>query len=221
MADVYDRLRERLDMFPQGFTKTKSGVELEILKRLFRPEEAEIMLSLRPGPEKVPDIAKRLDKDETELGKTLYDMSKRGLIMRWRAPNKDMYYFLIPWIVGIWEFQLKNLTQENIEVFEKYYEEGMVPSWRNRKIGTFRVIPVQKEIQGGTEIQPYEKVSQIIESNTKICRGRLHLPERKENSRKGMRQATGGVHDFWAGGGFLYRKRSRSGDYQGTGKTDT
>ena len=32
MAEVYKKLRERLDMFPQGFPKTQSGVELEILE---------------------------------------------------------------------------------------------------------------------------------------------------------------------------------------------
>jgi hypothetical protein len=32
-----------------------------------------------------------------------------------------------------------------------------------------RVIPVQKEIEGKTEIQPYEKVSQIIESHTRFA----------------------------------------------------
>ncbi len=43
MTDIYERLGERLDMFPQGFPKTKSGVELKILKELFSPDEAEIM----------------------------------------------------------------------------------------------------------------------------------------------------------------------------------
>ena len=40
MAGVYEKVRERLDQFPQGFPKTESGVELEILKSLFSPEEA-------------------------------------------------------------------------------------------------------------------------------------------------------------------------------------
>ena len=40
MAEVYEKLRERLDMFPQGFPKTQSGVELEILEYLFTKEEA-------------------------------------------------------------------------------------------------------------------------------------------------------------------------------------
>ena len=51
MSDIYEKVRERLDMFPQGFPKTISGVELEILRRLFTPEEGEIMLALRPSAE--------------------------------------------------------------------------------------------------------------------------------------------------------------------------
>ena len=169
MSDVYERLRERLDMFPQGFPKTKNGVELEILQRLFTPDEAEIMLHLRPLPENVSTIAERAGKDETELGKTLYDMSKRGLLMRYRVPDGEIYYQLVPWVPGIWEFQLNNMTRDNIELYEKYYQEGMVPSLRNIKTGVFRVIPVEKEIEGSTEIQPYEKVSEIIESQTRFA----------------------------------------------------
>lgn len=170
MSDVFERLRARLDMFPQGFPKTESGVELEILQRLFTPDEAEIMLHLRPfPPENVAAIAERTGKDKSELGETLYEMSKRGLIMRYTSPDNEHYYILMPWVVGIWEFQLNNLTQENIKLYEKYFEEGMAPSQRNRKIGGVRVIPVEKEIEGSTEIQPFERVSQIIESNTRFA----------------------------------------------------
>lgn len=170
MSNVYEQLRERLDMFPQGFPKTKSGVELKILKHLFSPDEAEIVLHLRPfPPENVATIAERTGKDKTKLGETLYEMSKKGLIMRYKAPDNENYYALIPWVVGIWEFQLNNLTQENIKLYEKYFEEGMVPSQRKRKIGGMRVIPVEEQIEGSTEIQPYEKVSQIIESQTRFA----------------------------------------------------
>jgi electron transport complex protein RnfB len=170
MSNVYERLRERLDMFPQGFPKTESGVELEILEHLFSPDEAEIMLHLRPfPPESVATIAERAGKDKAELGETLYGMSKRGLIMRYTAPDNELYFALIPWVVGIWELQLNNLTQENIRLYEKYFEEGMVPSQRNRTLGGLRVIPVEKEVEGGTEIQPYEKVSQVIESHTRFA----------------------------------------------------
>jgi len=169
MTTVYEKLRDRLDMFPQGFARTESGVELEILKRLISPEEAEIMLQLKPLPEKPADVAKRTGKDEKKLSDMLYDMSKRGLIMRGKGPDKETYYFLIPWIIGIYEHQLNNMSKENVELFEKYYQEGMAPNWKDRKTGMVRVIPVQKEIEGKTEIQPYEKVSETIQKHTRFA----------------------------------------------------
>lgn len=73
MPKVHEKLRERLDMFPQGFPKTQSGAELEILEKLFTVEEAEIALSLKPYPEPVASVAERLERDESELGKILFD----------------------------------------------------------------------------------------------------------------------------------------------------
>jgi Fe-S-cluster-containing hydrogenase component 2 len=169
MPNVHEKLRERLDMFPQGFPKTKSGVELEILENLFSTEEAQIALTLRPYPEPVSTIAERLGSDEKELGDTLYAMSKRGLILRFKESEEIIYYFLAPWIIGIWEFQLKRLNSDNVKLYEKYYEEGMVPLNKIKKVAGFRVIPIQKEIQDNTEIQPFEKVSEIIDSQTRFA----------------------------------------------------
>ena len=169
MAEVHEKLQERLDMFPQGFPKTQSGVELEILEKLFTAEEAEIGLVLKPYPETVDAIAERCRRDASELGNILYDMSKRGLILRFRESEDVAYYFLSPWMVGIWEFQLKSLNRGNIPIYEKFYREGIVESAKGRKIGGFRVIPVEREIKDDREIQPYEHVSSIIENNTKFA----------------------------------------------------
>jgi electron transport complex protein RnfB len=169
MNDSYEKLRERLDMFPQGFPKTESGVEMEILKHLFNPEEAEIMLFVRTYPEPASAVAERMRQDEKELGEKLYDMSKKGLILRFRVSDEEVYYFLSPWMVGIWEFQVKNLTDENIKLYERYFEEGIVPSRKNIKTAGFRVIPVEQRIQDNANVEPYEKVSEIIESSTRFA----------------------------------------------------
>lgn len=169
MSDIHVKLRQRLDMFPQGFPKTTSGVELEILEDLFSEEEAGIALELRPYPEPVPAVAERLHMDEKGLGEHLLDMSKRGLILRYRESESAIYYFLAPWMIGIWEFQLKNLTPENIQRYEKYYEEGIVPANMDKSVGGFRVIPIEKEIQDSSEIEPFEKVSEIIASSTRFA----------------------------------------------------
>ena len=91
MTDIYERLRERLDMFPQGFPKTKSGVELKILRELFSSEEAEIMLALRPTPELVSVISERMGRDESEMADILFQMSKRGLILRGTVEGYTFY----------------------------------------------------------------------------------------------------------------------------------
>ena len=168
MTDIYERLRERLDMFPQGFPKTRSGVELEILKELFSPEEAEIMLALRPTPELASVISERMGRDESEMAGILLQMSKRGLILRGTVEGYT-FYLLAPWMVGIWEFQLNNLNQDNIPLYEKYFEEGIVPERGRSHIGGFRVIPIEKEIKDSTEVQPFEKVSEIIESSHRFA----------------------------------------------------
>ena len=169
MAEIYEKLRERLDMFPQGFPRTESGVELEILQELFSPEEAKIMLFLRPIPEPVSAVAERMGGDEKQLAEKLYDMSRRGLILRFRVSEEQALYFLAPWVVGIWEFQVKNLTDQNIRLYERYHQEGLVPDRQNSKTAGFRVIPVEQEVQDHAEVETYEKVSEIIESSTRFA----------------------------------------------------
>ena len=169
MAEVYEKLRERLDMFPQGFPQTKSGVEIEVLENLFSEEEAKIATFLKPYPEPVAAIAERTNRDAQQLGQTLYDMSKRGLILRFKESEEVIYYFLAPWVVGIWEFQLNSLNKENIPLYEKFHHEGIVDYAKGKSVGGFRVIPVEQEIHDDKEIQPYEQVSAIIEANTKFA----------------------------------------------------
>jgi Na+-translocating ferredoxin:NAD+ oxidoreductase subunit B len=170
MASVYEKVRERLDKFPQGFPKTESGVELEILKTLFSSDEAELILFLSPAiPKTASAIAGEAGRPVKETEDVLYRMSQRGLIFRLHPPGGPYLFFLIPWIIGIWEFQLKNLNPENINLFERYFEEGIVPERRKSKTGGFRVVPVEKEIQQMAHIEPYERVSEIIRTNTRFA----------------------------------------------------
>ena len=172
MVVVYKKLRERLDQFPQGFPSSRSGIELKILEDLFTPQEAELALFMRPYPELEPvsAIAPRAGRGEKELGETLYSMSKKGLIMRFRASETDLYYCLVPWAIGIFEFQVNNLTRDRIQMYEQYFEEATVPAWREvpNRLG-YRVIPVEKEITAMTTIHPYERISQFIDSNTEFA----------------------------------------------------
>lgn len=55
---VYEKLREHLDSLPVGFSKTKSGVEIDILKKIFEPEE-----EISPLPDSVGKILREWSEE--------------------------------------------------------------------------------------------------------------------------------------------------------------
>ncbi|GAI16559.1 unnamed protein product [marine sediment metagenome] len=48
--NVYRQLQQRLDDLPVSFPSTKTGVEINLLKILFTPEEAKIAIKLNFMP---------------------------------------------------------------------------------------------------------------------------------------------------------------------------
>jgi electron transport complex protein RnfB len=55
--NVYHRLAQRLDTIPNGFSPTKSGVELRLLAKIFTPAEAALASVMRLTLEPAADIA--------------------------------------------------------------------------------------------------------------------------------------------------------------------
>jgi len=121
---IYERLREHLDSLPTGYPKTKSGVELKILQKLFTEEEAEMACQLKPVPESAEQIAKRLGQDPQAVADILYRMSQKGLIFR--IKYKEIYHYMaMMFIVGIFEYQVHKHDREMAELLEAYHQEVM------------------------------------------------------------------------------------------------
>lgn len=169
MDPVYEQLRERLDRFPQGYPKTASGVELEILEHLVSPEEAGLLLHLRPFPEATSTLAGRTGRSVDRLAPVLDDLSRRGVILHVNGSGAEKYYCLMPWMIGIWEFQVKRLNPDNVKLYEAFYREGMVPQARRLPVAGFRVIPVERAITARPEVHSYERVSEIVAAQTRLA----------------------------------------------------
>jgi len=133
----YEELREFLDQFPIGFRKTESGVEIEILKRLFTEEEAELATFLTIRPERARSIARRAGKNLAEIEKKLDSMAKKGLIFRARRDNKTLYN-AAPFMIGLYE----------------YSGASNIPG--------FKVIPLEETIQTETTLFPYQMLEESI-----------------------------------------------------------
>jgi len=69
--DIYERLRKGVAKHSAYFQATTSGLEIEVLRKLFTEEEAEIYLNLTGNLETAGQIAERAAQDPEAVAATL------------------------------------------------------------------------------------------------------------------------------------------------------
>lgn len=161
--NVYERLAQVLDTLPNGFPRTDSGVEIRLLKKIFEPEEAELFCDMRLAFETAEQFAERTGRSLDGLLDRLIRMGQHGQI--WALQFGDTWYFkMLPWVFGIFEFQLGRIDKEMAELSEEYG-----PAYGRQffaaKPQLMHVLPVEETITPSQEALPYEKVSALIEKS--------------------------------------------------------
>ncbi|MFW9905056.1 MAG: 4Fe-4S binding protein [Candidatus Thorarchaeota archaeon] len=180
--DVYERLREHLHQLPVGFPSTESGVELRILKRLFKEEEAKMALELSPYAATAMDIAEKLGEDVEIVQSILDQMSEKGLIFNSRKGGISTYR--AAWfIIGIFEYQINRMTKEFAEDFDQYLDDGLRDELLSYDTHQLRVVPVNKAIDSVKHVSSYDDARELIRQQRKIsvqnciCRQKKDLQE--------------------------------------------
>ena len=159
---VYRKLAQRLDTIPSGFPLTESGVELELLARLFTPEEATLTSVMRLTPETADEIAVRVGMDPIATRKLLDGLVSRRLI-RGQHDQGQCTFGLVPRAYGVLGIELPLRDVELARLAEQYYRETRGVSLEHPP-PSFRVIPVQKAIPAELHIHPYEQASTLLET---------------------------------------------------------
>jgi len=159
--EAYKKLAERLDALPNGFPSTDNGAELRLLAKLYTPEEAELASQLRLTKEVPEQVAKRLGRDKTEVRRLLKGMARKGLIAAGRT-EVGLGYGLMPFVVGIYEFQAGKIDKELASLFEDYYTQAFVDVLRV-KPQVHRVIPINESINVDMEVRPFESASELVD----------------------------------------------------------
>ncbi|CAO0820143.1 4Fe-4S ferredoxin [Desulfarculales bacterium] len=164
--DVYRNLAQHLDRLPAGFPPTEDGVELRILRYLFTQEQAELAVHLSLKLEKAEAIAQRAGLTMEKTAQRLQEMSRKGLIFSIEAPGKPSVYMAAQFVIGIWEYNLNNLTPEFNRDVEAY-----MPHLSRSAFGVLpqlRTIPVGKSLLAAPEVLAYESVENLIRGQKKI-----------------------------------------------------
>ena len=166
--ESYRKLAEHLDHLPGGFPPSKTGAHLRLLQRLFTPEEAELATFLTLDQEEPHMIADRAKLPRGETTQRLNHMAEKGLIYSVQKENGTTLYQAAPWVIGIYEFQVKNLSEELIQDIEDYHKtrESRQGSWT---LNQLRTIPIKESIESPLKVLPYEQVEELVNAHTRFA----------------------------------------------------
>ncbi|MHB8095435.1 MAG: DUF362 domain-containing protein [Candidatus Aminicenantales bacterium] len=183
--NVYRNLQRHLDKQAVGFPATKSGAEIRILKRIFDPEEAKLAVRLSYQPRSLREIFETVKPGEMQLAdmeKMLDRMVEKGGIGRSLKEN-TRYYYNIPFVVGMFEWQLGKLTPEFLADIDQFFtSRNFGLAMLSTKLPQMRTIPVEKSIRVDHHVTTYDNLREIISGsdgpigiNECICRQRAAL----------------------------------------------
>ena len=162
MSDsIFKKLAAILDTLPPGFPATESGVEIRMLKKIFRPDQAELFCDLRLTFETTAQIAARTGRPQDGLLEKLLEMGKQGQLQF--ILIKDDYYFRMrPWEIGIYEAQATRFDRELVELNQEY-SPIFVRQLMDNGPPLLQSLAIGREVSVDQEALPYEKVSSILE----------------------------------------------------------
>ena len=187
--DSYRRLAEHLDRLPGGFAPTENGAELRLLELLFTPEDSRLATHLTLNAEDARVVAERAGLSADEAESQLAEMARKGLILTIYQDDGSTLYQAAPWIVGIYEFQINNMTPALLQAMADYYAapkaERSTPVAGGLRTaqasGQVRTIPVGKSIDARLPVLPYENIGRLVEAYDRyavapcVCRRHARL----------------------------------------------
>jgi Na+-translocating ferredoxin:NAD+ oxidoreductase subunit B len=181
--DPYRKLANHLNLLPGGFEPSSTGADLRLLQKLFSPAEAELAVHLTLDREDAAAIAARAGLDPALAAPMLSEMARKGLIFSIEREGKAALYQAAPWVVGIWEFQIKNLDAELLALAQDYFatHENKLPVEVTRQV---RYIPINESIQANREALTYERVHEVVSAEDRfavapcICRTMAKMENR-------------------------------------------
>lgn len=159
--EIYHKLAKLLDTLPNGFPATPVGVEIKLLEKIFTPDEAELFMDMRLTAETAEQVAARTGRPLEGLEDKLVSMWRRGELFGVDLAGFKMFK-MIPWVLGIYEFQLNRMDREFAEMCEEY-APYLAKQFFTDKPQFMQTIPIETEVSEKHETLSYEKVSTIIE----------------------------------------------------------
>ena len=149
-----------------GYPATKSGVEINLLKKIFTPQEARITIHLDYKHKTVDQIFETAHSEvasKDELTRILDEIVVKGGIAR-RERDNQKQYAVIPLVLwGMYEQQIKRLDPEFLNDVGQYLMGEFGYELATSRLPKMRVIPIEESVQTEHRIATYDELRHLIE----------------------------------------------------------
>ncbi len=192
--DLYRKLGKKIDGLTMRSPWNKTLYD--ILKELYTPEEAELVVRMPYGFNSLDYVEKVTGFERANLEKLLGGLSEKGLLID--VCVKDSYYYIIsPMVIGIFEFTMMRTRGELdlkkwAELFHSYMHDGSdfysTNFGKGKMISPLRALPYEDAFTDSdfVEVLDYEKATVIIENTDSFAIGicscrheKLHAGQKK------------------------------------------
>jgi ferredoxin len=152
----------------------------EILKKLYTPEEADVVIMMPYTLSNVDRISRVTGIEQNRLRGILEKLSDRGLLIDLFNEKDGLYYYMpSPLVIGAFEFtMMRKDTEKNIKEYAKLFQEYFSDFYpanfsHDEQLSVLRVIPVEETIRTGERnvFMDYERVSSLIDNSSKYAIG--------------------------------------------------
>jgi Na+-translocating ferredoxin:NAD+ oxidoreductase subunit B len=165
--DIYRRLQQQLDQYSMGFPETASGIEIRILQYLFTEQEAKMFTLLTPMLETARAVSPRMGCSEEAVGKQLAGMADKGLLFCLKKGEED-WYGAIPFVHGLFEFQVKKLQPTFAAMARQYFDEAFDSAMQKGAEYFLRTIPVHQSVDVTHHVATHEDALAILREKSAI-----------------------------------------------------
>ncbi|MFY9330011.1 MAG: 4Fe-4S dicluster domain-containing protein [Georgfuchsia sp.] len=167
---IYQDLRSKINTYALGFPATASGVEIELLKRLFTRDEAEVGVNLGMMPEPLEAIAARMKRDPDELLAVLSSMIRKGTVFNSLSAEGETCFHAAPFMHGFAENSAGNMDPELANLFERFQEEGYLDHFGKLPTDAFlRFTPVNEAVSSDLTVAAYNQIEPLLRSKKTIA----------------------------------------------------
>jgi hypothetical protein len=152
--NIYEELSKHMSYLGMGFPETENLIT--ILKEMFTPREAAVMLAIPNGvvplqPQRIDDIATQSDLPRAELVNVLENLSQKGLVFCAQTENNEKGYALHQVGFGFpqaffWKGEDTPTARKMAGLIRHYYKKKVTKDIYRTDTKPYRYVPVEKAI---------------------------------------------------------------------------